>query len=74
MLVKPDDATLTALARMSQSTEWERVEKWLRESREGCVKQSLNESDVKSRQAQGGFALLDEFFDATQKARELSRR
>jgi hypothetical protein len=74
MLVKPDDATLTALARMSQSTDWEQVEKWLRESREGCIKQSLNESDAKSRQAQGAFVALDEIFNATQKARELSRR
>lgn len=74
MLAKADDDTLTALARLSQSTEWERVEKWLRASREGCVKQSLNESDAKSRQAQGAFAVLDELFETTQKAQTLSRR
>lgn len=74
MLAKADDATLAALARLSQSTEWGQVEKWLRSSREGCVKQSLNESDAKSRQAQGGFLLLDELFETTQKALELGRR
>jgi hypothetical protein len=74
MLAKADDATLTALARLSQSTEWEQVEKWLRESREGCIKQSLAPDDARSRQAQGGFAILDEIFDTAQKARDLSRR
>lgn len=74
MLAKADDDTLVALARLSQSVDWERVEKWLRASREGCVKQSLAAEDAKSRQAQGAFTLLDELFETTQKAQQLSRR
>lgn len=74
MLAKPSDEALDALARLSQSAEWELVEAWLKDSREGCIAQSLNADNVKSRQAQGGILLLDEIFSITQKAHELSRR
>jgi hypothetical protein len=74
MLAKPDEATLIALARMSQSTDWERVANWLEESKADCIKQSLAPDDTRSRQAQGGYLALTELLDLTQKARELGRR
>jgi hypothetical protein len=74
LLANENEAVLVALARLRQSGDWEVLESWLKASREHCVKQSLNADEAKSRQSQGGFALLDEFLQLTQKAHELSRR
>lgn len=74
MLDKPSDEVLAALASMAKRAEWQVLETWLKSSRESCVKRSLDADTTKSRQAQGGIVLLDEFFHQTTAATELARR
>lgn len=72
MFVKPSDEVTTALARIAKSAEWEVYENWLLASREAFVKSSLQDDAGKSRQAQGGFAAIDELLRHTKAALELS--
>lgn len=74
MNVKPNQDATTALARLGQGAEWAKIEGWLAEWRESCVKTSLTADPVKSRQAQGSLMAIDEFVKATRAAVELSTR
>lgn len=73
-MIKPDDETNTALARLTRTAEWEKVERWLAEAREAYVISSLNSDDAKSRQAQGSLMAIDGILKATRAAESLTRR
>ena len=72
MLSKPDEATLTALARLGKGAEWGVLEEWLEKSREAAVQQSLNADPVHCRQAQGALMAIDELLKNTRAAVEWS--
>lgn len=68
MNVKPDHETLTALARFTRSAEWEVIEKWLVQRREGWVQTSFSADNAKSRQAQGAVLEIDSFLQIARAA------
>jgi hypothetical protein len=74
MFSKPNEDTTTAIARLTRTAEWEKVEEWLVGWREECVKASLTTDNVKSRQAQGALQAIDELLRNTRAAEELSSR
>lgn len=74
MLIRPEDATNIALGRLGRGAEWEQIEKWLKESREACVQQSLNDEPAKSRKAQGALQVIDELLKMTKAAVDLTAR
>lgn len=74
MLIKPDEATTTALARIARGAEWGVIEAWLLKSRETCVLASLSPDEVQCRKHQGAIVAIDELLKNTRAAVELSTR
>ena len=74
MLIKPTDATITALSRLARGAEWEALEAWLVASREALVDHSLSHDDVKCRQSQGALMAIDSLLKNTRASVELSAR
>lgn len=65
MFVRPNDDTLTALARLGKSADWEVLKDWLLKSREDLVQASFSLDEARSRQSQGGAMALDELIRFT---------
>ncbi len=74
MLIKPNDATITALSRIARGAEWEALEAYLVESREVLVQSSLSADEVKCRQSQGALMVIDSLLKNTRASVELSAR
>ena len=73
-MVKPDEDTYKALARLSQSADWELVERWLQKCREDAIQSSFSTDGVVCRQAQGRVQAIDRIFKETRAAESVSRR
>lgn len=73
-MVKPDDDTYKALARVSQSADWKLIEVWLQKCREYALGASFSADEVACRQAQGRYQALDQLLKETNVAESVSRR
>lgn len=73
-MVKPDEDTYKALARLSRSADWTQIEGWLLKCREAAIEASFSTDAVVCRHAQGRVQAIDRILKDTRAAESVVRR